>query len=57
MLHMNPRQDVQVRAGVLERVNHAVRHIRAGASLVVNPSALQKVDNQCSPDPGGACRE
>jgi hypothetical protein len=55
MLHMYPRQEVEIRARVLERVDHVVRHIRAGARLCVNPSAPQKDDHQCSPIWVGAC--
>src|SRR6266702_2313350 len=36
-------------AGGLERVDHVVRHIRAGARLDVNPSAPQKYKRHCSP--------
>jgi hypothetical protein len=42
VLHMHPRQEVQVRPHVLKRVDHVMRDIRAGARLVVDPSAPQK---------------
>jgi hypothetical protein len=38
---MDPSQEVQVRAGVLERINHVVRYIRASTRLGVNPPAPQ----------------
>ena len=46
---MYSRQEVQVWAGVLERVNHVVRYIRAGARLSVDPSAPPKYKRQKSP--------
>ena len=39
VLHMYPRQEVEVRPGVLERIDHVVRYIRAGARLAINPSS------------------
>ena len=42
MLHVHPRQEVKVWAGVFEWVYHVVRHIRTSALLVVNPSAPQR---------------
>jgi hypothetical protein len=39
---MHSRQEVQIRAGVLERIDHVVRHIRAGARLAIDPSSPQK---------------
>jgi hypothetical protein len=42
VLHMYPRQEVEIRPGVLERVDHVVRYIRAGARLRVDPSAPRK---------------
>jgi hypothetical protein len=42
MLHMHPRQEVQVRPRVLKWVDHVMRDIRAGARLVVDPSTPHK---------------
>ena len=39
VLHMYPRQEVEVRSGVLERVDHVVWHIRTGSRLGINPSS------------------
>ena len=38
VLHMDPRHEVKVRAGILERIDHVVRHIRASACLTTHPS-------------------
>lgn len=38
VLHVYPRHKVKVRVGILERVDHVVRHIRAGACLAIHPS-------------------
>jgi hypothetical protein len=38
---MDPSQEVQVRAGVLERIDHVVWYIRASARLGVDPPASQ----------------
>ena len=42
VLHMHPRQEVQVRSRVFKWVDHVMRDIRAGSRLVVDPSAPQK---------------
>jgi hypothetical protein len=47
MLHMYPRQGVQVWAGILEWVDHVVRHVRAGARRRVDPSVPQRYKPQC----------
>jgi hypothetical protein len=38
---MDPRQEVEVRTGVLERIDHVVRHIRASTCLWIDPPAPQ----------------
>ena len=48
ILDMYSRQEVEVRSGVLERVDHIVWHIRAGARLGINPPAPQKDSHQRS---------
>ena len=45
VLHMYTRQEVKVRVGVLEWVDHVVRHIRASPCPAVYPPAQWK-DNQ-----------
>ena len=55
VLHMYSRQEMQVWPGVLERVDHVVRHIRASTRLGINPSALQKDVHQFSPRWDDAC--
>jgi len=42
VLHMYTRQEVEIGAGIFERVNHVVRHIRAGARLCIYPSVTQR---------------
>ena len=49
VLHMYPRQEVEIRTAVLEWVDHIVRHIRASARFNVHPSAPRKYKRQCSP--------
>ena len=44
MLHVYPRQEAEIWAGVLERVDHVVWHIRAFARLGVHPSAPQSIN-------------
>jgi hypothetical protein len=39
-----PSQEVKVGAGILERVYHVVRHIRAGACLATHPSVPLEED-------------
>ena len=40
---------MQVRAGVLKRVNHVVRHIRAGTRFGIDPSVPPMYKRQRSP--------
>ena len=45
---MYTRQEVEVRPGVLEWVDHVMWYIRAGACLAVDPSSLQKEKKKVS---------
>ena len=47
--HMYTRQEVKVRVGVLERVDHVVWHIRASACPAVHPSVTWEEGYQCFP--------
>ena len=38
---MDPSQEVQVRAGIFERIDHVVRHIEASTRLGVDPPVIQ----------------
>ena len=41
------RQEVEVRPGVFERIDHVVQHIQASARISVYPPAPQEYKRQC----------